>query len=765
MSEPDTVAPVWLAVALGALAVAAAVVTNRMQPPAPMAVDVGAPAFSAGRAEAGLRELAGDGAPHPAGSAAHEAVRARLVARLERLGLPVAVRESFACSAAAPVCGTVRNVVARLRGRAAGPAVLVAAHYDSVAAGPGIADDLASVAAIVEMARALEAGPPLRNPVVFLLDDGEEAGLLGAEAFVADRAASGQVGAVVNLEARGTGGLSLMFETSEENEWLVDLYARTVPRPAANSVSLEAYKRLPNDTDLTVFKRAGIPGMNFAFIDELSHYHTPLDDLGHLDLGSLQHQGESALAVVRALALTDLSHPPSGRAVYQDVLGFVLVRWPAPLTEPIAAGAAALLLLSGAASVRRRRTTFASVAWGLGGFVACIVAVVASGLAVTWVVQLAARTRAPWLAHPATTQVGLWAAALVAGGAVASLTARRAGFRGMLAGTWLGWGALGIACAALLPGASTLFLIPAVAAALSFPIAEFLRPAPAARMLAATCAALVPVASVVWLPLSALLAAAFGLGGGLAVALPLAMVLSTAAPLLALDQRCRRVRALALATAGSTAAFATVAAVFLPKYSTLRPQPLDLVYTEDCDRGAASWVAGTPVDGLPDALRRAAAFGGDAVLPFPWPTQKQYVAPAPTLGAAPPELAVDAITPVGGGRTVRARLRSARGAPNLAVFVPAGAPLRSMTANGRRVAIPSFAGGGVAYRRIAFVAVPEEGVELDLELGGVAPVEVIVADQSPGLPRSGDALVAARPPTAVPIGAGDVTILLRRVRL
>ena len=114
-------------------------------------------------------------------------------------------------------------------------------------------------------------------------------------------------------------------------------------RPVALSVTYKAYKRLPNDTDLTVFKRAGRAGMNFAFIDEVSHYHTPLDDLAHLDLGSLQHQGENALAVARGLAGADLAHPRPGRSCYQDLLGFALLRWPAGLTVPLAAGSVALL--------------------------------------------------------------------------------------------------------------------------------------------------------------------------------------------------------------------------------------------------------------------------------------------------------------------------------------------------------------------------------------------------------------------------------------
>ena len=57
--------------------------------------------------------------------------------------------------------------------------------------------------------------------LVFLVDEGEEAGLLGASGFVADHPLAPAIGAVVNLEARGTSGPSVMFETSGDNGWLV----------------------------------------------------------------------------------------------------------------------------------------------------------------------------------------------------------------------------------------------------------------------------------------------------------------------------------------------------------------------------------------------------------------------------------------------------------------------------------------------------------------------------------------------------------------
>jgi hypothetical protein len=49
-----------------------------------------------------------------------------------------------------------------------------------VPTGPGASDDGSGVAALLETARALAIGTPLRNDVIFLFTDAEEVGLLGA---------------------------------------------------------------------------------------------------------------------------------------------------------------------------------------------------------------------------------------------------------------------------------------------------------------------------------------------------------------------------------------------------------------------------------------------------------------------------------------------------------------------------------------------------------------------------------------------------------
>ena len=219
-------------------------------PSAELDVEVDPHVFSAARALSTLRVLDPADEPQPIGSAAHAAVRQRLLAQLRQLGLEPWVQEAWSCRTGA-VCAPVRNVVARIEGAREAPAVMVSAHYDTVHAASGAADDMHGIAILVEVARSLTRDGPPPNPVVLLATDGEEIGLLGARAFVQHDAAR-EVAVVVNVDARGTRGRSNMFETSRGNGPLVRLYADAVGRPSASSLAVEVYRRMPNDTDLPV---------------------------------------------------------------------------------------------------------------------------------------------------------------------------------------------------------------------------------------------------------------------------------------------------------------------------------------------------------------------------------------------------------------------------------------------------------------------------------------------------------------------------------
>jgi hypothetical protein len=265
-------------------------------------------------------------------------VRDYLLAELTKLGAAPEIETGFASIDFGKFHGegNVENIVARLPGAAGTRPVMLAAHYDSVTRGPGAGDDGSGVAVLLETLRALRAAASLRNDVIFLITDGEERGLLGAQVFMRDHPWRNQPAVTLNFEARGAGGNAFMFETSAGNEWLIRDLQSAVPQADAMSVAYEIYRRMPNNTDLTIFKRGGLAGMNFAFIGKPEFYHTAQDDVAHLDLRSLQEQGRYALSLVRRFGDEDLSGKHSGDAVYFPTPFTSLIVYPASWVKPIA---------------------------------------------------------------------------------------------------------------------------------------------------------------------------------------------------------------------------------------------------------------------------------------------------------------------------------------------------------------------------------------------------------------------------------------------
>jgi hypothetical protein len=340
-------------------------------PPAPVLADAPADKFSAGRALVHVRSIAQTA--HPIGSQANAAARDYISAQLTKLGLKPEV-QSFPYRNRDPD-GIGVNLMARISGarNATKPAsaVAVVCHHDSVPTGPGASDDGSAVGALLETARALKAGPVLQNDVILLFTDGEEAvGLLGAEAFAAGHAWMKDIGFVLNFEARGISGPVFMFETGPGNGRAISEFAQAAPRPVANSLMYEVYRRMPNDTDFTIFKRAGLSGLNFAFIGEPRHYHAPTDDLAHLDLRCLQHQGSYALSLARHFGNLNLAKLNGADAVYFDLLGRVLVHYPCAWALPLALLAAALFVGVALLEIKRREVSLGQLGFGWLAFAA-----------------------------------------------------------------------------------------------------------------------------------------------------------------------------------------------------------------------------------------------------------------------------------------------------------------------------------------------------------------------------------------------------------
>jgi len=449
-------------VSLTAIALLVTVAWYQYRGPAPKSAEAPAGQFSALRALAVLQRILGDQSPHPLGSEANDAVRQRLLEELRRLDLRVEVQTTRAAR-----FGTCQNVLASWPTDSpsdAAPLVL-ASHYDSVSAGPGAADAGSCVAALVETVRALKQGPPPTRPFYVLLTDGEERGLLGAREFVRDHPLAKREALVLNFDARGASGASIMYETHEGNLPLIREVAGHFPRPAlCGSLFVTVYRLLPNDTDFTEFQRAGWHGMNFAFIGSPHRYHTPQDRIENLSLRSLQHHGENALAMARTLMVADLPQESSADAVFFDVLGALVVWFPVSWALPLAF-VSLVLLAVGCRRVWLRRATWRAV------FRAVIAIALSVGVSimVAWLVAKLAGSLG-WLPRRFVAFGGMFVAVYYLIGTCVAYGWARKLLRNLStdsvwAATWLIWALASVAVAAVLPGFCHLALIPSLTAA------------------------------------------------------------------------------------------------------------------------------------------------------------------------------------------------------------------------------------------------------------------------------------------------------------
>ena len=264
--------------------------------------------YSISNALAHIDKIAAE--PHPVGTQAHQKVARYLIEQIYDLGYQANVQETIV---ALPFSQTdrhpgekalkvawVKNIAVRIPGSDSQGAILIAAHYDTVHNSFGAADDGAAVASMLEVLRLIKSAAPQKNDLIFLFSDAEELGLMGSRAFVDQHPWAKDCRLALNFEARGTGGVLLMFETSEQNGGLIEHFKQSSYKPVASSLMYSIYKKLmPNDTDFTVFKDAGIAGLNFAFIEGGSNYHTRLDSVERLSPRTLALQGQNMLQMVR----------------------------------------------------------------------------------------------------------------------------------------------------------------------------------------------------------------------------------------------------------------------------------------------------------------------------------------------------------------------------------------------------------------------------------------------------------------------------------
>lgn len=737
------------------LALIAFLAVYRLNPPAAVPENAPPTEFSSARAMSHIGSIAR--APHPLGSAEHAAVRDYIAKALSGLGLEPQVQKTTVVSQrfGGPLAAaTVENIVVRLKGTESGKALMLVGHYDSVPTGPGASDDGSAVAALIETARALKAGPPLKNDVIFLFSDGEELGLLGAKAFVDEHPWAKDVGAVFNFEARGNSGPVIMFETSKPNGKLIGEFGKAAPHPIASSFSDAIYQSLPNDTDMTIFKDAGWSGLNFAYLGGLTHYHNQLDNQAQLDQRSLQHDGSYALALARHFGNLQLENLKAGNSVYFDVLGLWLVRYPASLVFPLSILAA--LVFAGVIwfGWRRKQLTLKGILLGAG--VLLLNSVLALLLVtLVWKIHRLIHNALGIPSQADSYRTGLYLVSFIALTFALVFASyvflRKVRTTDLTAGALFVWLLLLFVSAVIAPGASYLLLWPLLFSLLALAYVFAARDDEQSSWghLGVLTLSAIPALLLI-VPIVILIFSALALNAYLIVSICVVLLSGLLIP--HLRQMSATKRWLAPGLAALIGICAMTAGAGLTTFDGNHPRQSHLLYGLDTDISRAVWASSDPKPNQWTSQFLGEDFRRGAISDYILSGYSGFISsPAPVAQLSAPQLTMLGDQMQSNGvRTLRFRVNSTRQAPILTVGMLSATDVVNASLNGKRDQSQTLPRAEARRWSVNYFSAPPEGIELALEVLGSEPIKIRVQDESYGLPELPGHAFQPRPAGIIP---------------
>jgi hypothetical protein len=738
--------------------------TTALKPPQPLAATAAPAEFSAERALIHVRAIAQ--APHPIGTDADSAVRSYLLTQLTALGLNPQVFSSIGVYARnrTVAIGNTQDIVGRLPGTAGPQAIMLVAHYDSTYRGPGAADDGAGVAAILEAVRALRAGSALKNDVIVLFTDGEEVGLLGADAFAFSHPWMKDVGLVMNFEARGNQGPSLLFETGANNSSLIRAVSESASHPIGSSFFYALYKLLPNDTDFTVFRSLGTPGLNFAFGQGLEAYHSRLDTAENLSLASLQHQGSYALSLAQHFGQIDLSRSKESRGddVFFDVIGSNFIAYPQHWILPGEVAVTFLLFLTIFLYTRQSKLSVMRVLLALLPCLAILFAIPVVLALAGWLLISAIATHR--IVSDSLPNACLLVGLIFIGGCAGSLLLVI--FRKWFSVLELSLAGLSCICALswfialALPGGSYLLWWPLLfmtagllfLAAAGISIESRATGLAGLAGLAVTILLFAPLAKLLYvfltLQLITLIAVGLLLGFFALICMP---IMNLAVPFV----RWHRV-VLSLLAAGL---ISLGVGIYSSHHTKEHPRHDTVLYSLNADDNSATWISfDHSVDDWtaqffpkqpPDSKPAPNYLGGSS--------RKVLSASATAQRLPPPQAEIETNEKSGDVYRIKMKVRSQRDAS--AIYLKFGTDSQPLSV---RVGAREFAfGPGPGSTALSLYAIGAQGIELELTIQARSGVSFWLVDQSTGLPME----ARPRPSDFMASDGSDVTFVCRKYSL
>jgi hypothetical protein len=551
---------------------------------------------------------------------------------------------------------------------------------------------------------------------------------------------------------------------------LIKQFGAAAPRPFSSSLMSDLYHILPNDTDGTVFRAAKLEGLNFAFIDGATHYHTSLDNIEELDERSLQQHGQYALALARHFGNLELPVGGQTDAVYFDVLGAKLVSYSKSWTIPLMILVCVLLLAVILLGLKKRLLTL----YGIGfGFLAFLLNIICAVGVVSLVWRLIGgldreSARMP-LSGPYNGHFYFICFVILvvsAASALCLLFSRKLGLLHLLVGALICWAIMMTLSGLFLQGSSYLFIWPLLFMLVGLG-AVFIgrREAQAVEANELLLLSLCAVPGIVLL-IPAIYALNLGLGIGMVGAVTLPLVLLLGLLLGGLDFLTRKLRWWLPAALCVVSLALLIAGSLSTRFDNKHPEPDSLFYVLNSDEGKAIWLS---FDKQPDA------FTGQF---FPPGTSKGKVAnyvpnmlgsflnaQAPVAALAAPNVQVVSDEVSEGRRKVRLHLSSSRQAQIVAIYAEKGTEILSASIKDRHIANERAQqqAGAVGEWSLQYYAFDPEGMDLTVEVKPQAPLRLKALDISYGLPSLPNFVVKPRPADIMPMADGvfyqDTTIV------
>jgi hypothetical protein len=723
-----------------------------LKPPPVMSENAPAADFSSSRAMKHVRAIAAK--PRPVGSTNHLEARNYILDQLRQMGLQPEIQVATVTSEGQRppyIAATVHNLIARLPGTASIGAILLTAHYDSVPTSPGASDDGAGVATLLETLRAITSHTRLQNEVIFLFTDGEEIGLMGARAFVNEHPLAKAVKVVLNFEARGTYGPSLMFETSPRNAYLMSEFSKSSLYPISNSLMYEIYRLMPNDTDFSVFKEAGYKGFNFAYVEGANNYHTVYDDANRLDERSLQHHGHYAVNLARHFGNLSFDGGESGSAVFFNLFGRLFVTYSSSWIIPTIVLTILAFLAVVAYGAKTDNVRFLAVGKCVSAFLVCIFASLLLSKIVAQVLQ--------GVQIEASLIIGIFtitALTTVSAACIWALKTNR--LSALVIAVFIFWLLALLLASVYAPGGSYFFTWPLLAsllgAAYTFTASEKRRRSKAHCLILSIFAA--PGLLIV-LPMAYLMTVGLGLGGYLYLTVILVLQYGLLIPILA-----RAIGSIRWAVPFALLIMAVIstAAVFVT-YSdrNLRVRRSHIFYGLNADEGRAVWGSITsPADEWASQFCTTEIERRPAREFLPFVGMPSALCEAPVLSLAPPYLKVIADKQRENKRILEANIGSLRGASLIVIQVDKATPVHAAMINKLAVGSQNAASSSdLDHWGLSFYAPPKEGINLSLEVPIGVPVKIRLIDAIYELPFIPGLSLKPRPANLRPMSSFTLT--------